>query len=894
VTEANHLFGPQVTECGEVLFDGCFSPVFTVTDKPVVVRGFSIEEGDKIILEMAGGHAAGSHYEPVMSGCGCCISLTSCNNQIIIAVSGTYRLNRCICSTDIVSADTLVEYQTIETNFQYSGNNNMSCACNEGSQVSVTSNPNGSTTIVVDGVATIIDSGADVTAVQVGNILRLTVDGVPYDIENGPGTYAELIAILGYRTCGGATLPQGAQLAQCSDLPTTLPPNGPAGGSLTGTYPNPGLSPAAVVAATGFQTCDGTPIAVGAAIARCSDIPTVPAAPTTLPPNGPAGGSLTGTYPNPGLSPAAVVAATGFQSCAGADLAVGAIVAQCSDLPDYVGTGGAALADNATLLQPADLVDVSATVTGQVNNTSLQELGGTDKLINGNRVGRGASGDQTSTALGSQALGTNPTTAVNSVGVGANAGRTNTQSGLTAVGSGAAANNRGLDVVAVGRNAGINNMGGGVVAIGAGALFNNTGAGSVAGGFNAGSANTGANLVAFGSNTALTNTGANVVAVGAEAGRNNTGNSVVAVGFSTAVSNTGAEVAAVGRSAAARNTGNGVAAVGFNAASDNTGTGLAALGTNAGTRNAANMVVAVGFGAAAGNRGLEATAVGTSALEFNLEGLNTGVGSRAGRFNRGVENTSVGASTNSAFVSGATHTVTAVDPATGNITVTGHGYTTRTVARLDGAVPAPLATGNVAELDVVDANTLRIVAPITSAGGVFTLTSHDLSFSNSTALGFGAENDVSNQIVLGDSRVVSVETAGTVFAAGFTSVSDSRNKKFEEFEPEIAAEFSKLVSFKQFTMLSSFVAAERQTARFKETVSRLQKGDAEPATPTGQTERGKQFGVSAQEIQKLTEKLGAFQWLVHTRPSGELAVDYQSMYSIIAAGFQHRLAAAGI
>lgn len=109
-----------------------------------------------------------------------------------------------------------------------------------------------------------------------------------------------------------------------------------------------------------------------------------------------------------------------------------------------LGTNTTQLATTAFVLANAGTTQpVSATVSGVVDNTSLQELGGVDKLIHGVRVGIG--GAASSTVLGNDALSVN--TAENNTAIGYNALRlSETGAGNTAIGG------RSLSKLTVGTN----------------------------------------------------------------------------------------------------------------------------------------------------------------------------------------------------------------------------------------------------------------------------------------------------------------------------------------------------------------------------------------------------------------------------------------------------------
>jgi hypothetical protein len=196
------LFGVVDGGCDDHELLGCHSPVFEVTNKPIVVRGWNFGpglngNGEKIVLEMVAGANDGEHFEAVNTGCGCCVTLSECNNEIVIAKSGRYRLNRCVCDTEDppTNNDIHVEWQTLDTDVQVTiGDSGMACKCEDGNRVSVVRNADGSTTITVDNVSTLIPAGSQVSAITApGGAVLLTIDGVTTTIP-APLTLAQVLA----------------------------------------------------------------------------------------------------------------------------------------------------------------------------------------------------------------------------------------------------------------------------------------------------------------------------------------------------------------------------------------------------------------------------------------------------------------------------------------------------------------------------------------------------------------------------------------------------------------------------------------------------------------------------------------------------------------------------
>ena len=216
------LFGTDNDPCGPVPLDGCTSPVFEVTDTPLIIRAWNLTEDDTIYLEMVAGDNEGEFFERIPSGCNCFMGLTAKQSSIVVSASGRYRLNRCFCPDDAgnpvtepVNQLAHVEYQPITTGAVVNyGDSQMACGCET---VTFVPDGTGGGTLVIDNQPFVI-VGDEVDVVDAGSTVVLTVNGESFNIDKGPDTGVEIASLLALRNCAGGQIGVGDSVVLCSEL----------------------------------------------------------------------------------------------------------------------------------------------------------------------------------------------------------------------------------------------------------------------------------------------------------------------------------------------------------------------------------------------------------------------------------------------------------------------------------------------------------------------------------------------------------------------------------------------------------------------------------------------------------------------------------------------------
>ncbi len=141
-----------------------------------------------------------------------------------------------------------------------------------------------------------------------GDNINITTDENTITIDSTANVLASILANSndagGYTITNLGTPTLGSDAARLQDLPTTLPPNGLAGGDLTGSYPAPTLVEIPGLVSGTYGDAAYYPILTVDEKGRVTAISQLSFPSSGI--SGTAGGDLTGTYPNPTINLGAV------------------------------------------------------------------------------------------------------------------------------------------------------------------------------------------------------------------------------------------------------------------------------------------------------------------------------------------------------------------------------------------------------------------------------------------------------------------------------------------------------------------------------------------------------------------------------------------------------------
>lgn len=280
--------------------------------------------------------------------------------------------------------------------------------------------------------------------------------------------------------------------------------------------------------------------------------------------------------------------------------------------------------------------------------------------------------------------------------------------------------------------------------------------------------------VGLGYNALQNNEGSQTIAVGESALNNNTGDQACALGSFAGNNNTGGRAAIIGYLAGYNNTGSNAVIMGRNAGYDNTGTSSIFIGAFAGERNTGSNVSYLGYTCGSQSTGGFSVGVGDGSIRYITANNTTAVGNDTLRYAEGANNTAIGSQAFNTFnddtanAKNVADASTDVDTVLNRITITAHGFGSNSTYVLlkyttTGTPIGGLVNTNIYKFLIVDANTIETFEQNLSSVGANTHTfTPQFKYSNSTALGADAEPTASNQVILGNSSVEEVYTAGHI------------------------------------------------------------------------------------------------------------------------------------